>query len=290
MAVLTVIGADSIEGATKRLALSDERVTYEAKHAEAEAELRQAGDGYSVEALAAETAKIAADEDLARIETASAALRQANEAAQQAAEDASRLRQSMEQAAGRTEVNAAAADQQAAIASLSRTLDEALLYHTASVLLARALDAVEQSGGSEMLRKLSGIFQTLTNGVYSNVASDPDDAGKAELVMIQRDFPHERQRIHQLSEGTRDQLFLALRVAAIEDHLSTAEPLPFIGDDILQTFDPDRALAALRVLTELSQHTQVIVLTHHPHILELTSRLPPGSVFECQREQVAAAV
>jgi uncharacterized protein YhaN len=196
----------------------------------------------------------------------------------------------MEQIAGSTEVNTAAADQQAAIASLSRTLDEALVYHTASVLLAHALDGVEQSGGSEMLRKLSDIFQTLTNGVYSNVTSEPDDSGRAELVMIQRDFPQERQHIDQLSEGTRDQLFLALRVAAIEDHLKTAEPLPFIGDDILQTFDDDRALAALRVLTQLSQHTQVIVLTHHRHILELAARLPSGSAFECRRERLAVAV
>jgi uncharacterized protein YhaN len=289
-AVLTVIGADSIEAATQRLALSDERAAFEARHAGAEAELRQAGDGYSNEALLAETGRIPADEDTARIEAASAAHKHANEAAQRAAEDASRLRQSMEQIAGRTEVNTAAADQQAAVASLSRTLDEALLYHTASVLLARALDAVEQSGGSAMLRQLSGIFQTLTNEVYSNVASDPDDSGRAELVMIQRDFPEERQRIHQLSEGTRDQLFLALRVAAIEDHIRTAEPLPFIGDDILQTFDDDRALAALRVLAELSQHTQVIVLTHHRHILELATHLPPAAVFECRREPQAATV
>ena len=99
---------------------------------------------------------------------------------------------------------------------------------------------VEQSGGSAMLRRLSAIFQSLTHGLYSHVVSEPDDNGKSELVMIQRDFPEERQHIDQLSEGTRDQLFLALRVAAIEDHLRTAEPLPFIGDDILQTFDDDR--------------------------------------------------
>ncbi|HEX3989536.1 MAG TPA: hypothetical protein VHX39_00045, partial [Acetobacteraceae bacterium] len=287
-AVLTVIGADTVETAEQRLALSDERDGFEAKHVEAEAELRQAGDGHSIETLAAETATIPVDEDTARIEAASLAHRQANEAAQQAAEDASRLRHNMEQIARKTEVNVAAADQQAAIASLSRTLDEALLYHTAAALLSRALDAVEQSGGSVMLRRLSGIFQTMTNGIYSNVTSDRDDSGNDQLVMIQRDFPEERQRIDQLSEGTRDQLFLALRVAAIEDHLKTAEPLPFIGDDILQTFDDDRALAALRVLTELSQHTQVIVLTHHRHILELATRLPPDSVFECTRETPAA--
>jgi uncharacterized protein YhaN len=154
-------------------------------------------------------------------------------------------------------------------------------------LLSRALDEVEQSGGSAMLRRLSAIFAALTCGLYSNVVSEPDDNGKAELVMIQRDFPEERQHIEQLSEGTRDQLFLALRVAAIEDHLTSAEPLPFIGDDILQTFDDDRALAALRVLGELSEHTQVIVLTHHRHVLELATQLPAGAIFSCRREPVA---
>lgn len=286
-AILTVIGAETVEAAIQRLALSDERASFEAKRDEAETELRAAGDGFTIDALAAETAQHPPDDDIARIEAARVARKDTIEAAQRAVEEASRLKQSMEQVAGETNVNAAAADQQAAIASLSRTLDEALLYHTASLLLSRALDDVEQSGGSAMLRKLSAIFEALTCGLYSNVVSELDDSGKAELVMIQRDYPEERQHTEQLSEGTRDQLFLALRVAAIEDHLTSAEPLPFIGDDILQTFDDDRALAALRVLGELSEHTQVVVLTHHRHVLELATRLPPGSMFECQREPVA---
>jgi uncharacterized protein YhaN len=288
-ACLTVIGGETIEEAVQRLALSDERGAHEAKRDEAEAALREAGDGFSIDDLRAESALHPADEDPTRLEAAGAARRQASEAGQRAAEEASRLRQTMEQQAEATGLNAAAADQQAAIASLSRTLDEALLYHTASLLLSRALDAVEQSGGSDMLRSISGIFRTLTNDLYTRVASEPDDTNKADLVMIQRDFPEERQHIEQLSEGTRDQLFLALRVAAIQDHLTSAEPLPFIGDDILQSFDDERALAALRVLTELSQHTQVIVLTHHRHVLELAEQLPSGTVFRCEREPVTAS-
>lgn len=116
-----------------------------------------------------------------------------------------------------------------------------------------------------------------------------DDDGRADFGFIQRDFPEERQSIDQLSEGTRDQFFLALRVAAIENHLTTAAPLPFIGDDILQTFDNDRALAALRVLADLSRHTQVIILTHHRHLLDLAAGLPEGTVFQCQREPLAPA-
>ena len=78
----------------------------------------------------------------------------------------------------------------------------------------------------------------------------------------------------ELSEGTRDQLYLALRLVAVEDHVQNAPPLPFVADDILQTFDDvTRARAALEALVGLSQHVQVILLTHHPHH---ASRSPRG--------------
>jgi uncharacterized protein YhaN len=289
-AILDLIGAETIEGAEQLLVLSVERARFEALQHAAAAELHDVGDGFPIAALRAEVEQIAPDEVPARIEAAAASRKEATEAAQRIAEEVSALRQRMDQEAADTNVNTAAADQQAAIASLSRTLDDALVYHTAALLLGRALEVIEKSTDSTLLQQLGFIFQTLTNGAFSRVVTELDDDGTARLGLIQREYPEERQSIDQLSEGTRDQLFLALRVAAIEDHLRTAEPLPFIGDDILQTFDDDRALAALRVLTELSQHTQVIVLTHHRHILELAARLPPESVFECQREKLATAV
>ncbi len=289
-AILDLIGAETIETAEQMLTLSAGRARFEASMHGAAMELHDIGDGFSIAALLAETGQIPPDEVPARIEAAAAARKEASEAAQRIAEDVSALRQRMDREAADTNVNTAAADQQAAIASLSQTMDDALVYHTAALLLGRALEVIEKSSGSALLHQLGLIFQTLTDGVYSRVVTELDGDGTARLGLIQRDFPEERQSIDHLSEGTRDQLFLALRVAAIEDHLRTAEPLPFIGDDILQTFDDDRALAALRVLAELSQHTQVIVLTHHRHILELAARLPPGSVFECRRERLAATV
>jgi uncharacterized protein YhaN len=99
---------------------------------------------------------------------------------------------------------------------------------------------------------------------------------------MQRDFPDERQSVQELSEGTRDQLYLALRLAAVEAHAAVAPSLPFIGDDILQTFDDDRALAAMRVLGEISQRVQVILLTHHRHVLDLAARLPADTVHICR--------
>ena len=81
-----------------------------------------------------------------------------------------------------------------------------------------------------------------------------------------------------MSEGSRDQLFLALRLATLERRLEEMEPLPLVVDDILVGFDDARALAALEVLAELSAATQVLLFTHHRRVVELAElvKAEPG--------------
>ena len=84
-----------------------------------------------------------------------------------------------------------------------------------------------------------------------------------------------------MSDGTADQLFLALRLASLEQYLEHNEPLPFIVDDILLRFDDERSMATLKVLGELSQLTQVIFFTHHRHLVELVEKhLPELSIMQ----------
>lgn len=70
-----------------------------------------------------------------------------------------------------------------------------------------------------------------------------------------------------MSEGTRDQLFLALRLAALELHLEQSVPLPFIADDLFINYDDGRAKAGLEALAKLSEMTQVIFLSHHEYLV-----------------------
>ena len=72
-----------------------------------------------------------------------------------------------------------------------------------------------------------------------------------------------------LSEGTCDQLYLALRMATLEQHLKKGEPMPFVVDDILIGFDDHRTRVCLEVLAQLSRHIQVLLFTHHRRVLEL---------------------
>ena len=120
--------------------------------------------------------------------------------------------------------------------------------HLAALLLDAALIQVELTGTPALLSRIAGLFRTITGGAYTQLAAEEQSDGSAGLIAVQHAWPEERKRVADLSEGERDQLFLALRLAAIEDHVATAPPLPFIFDDTLQTFDDDRATAAMRAL------------------------------------------
>ena len=83
-----------------------------------------------------------------------------------------------------------------------------------------------------------------------------------------------------MSTGTRDQLFLALRLASLERQLPMGEPLPFVVDDILVNFDDDRARASLEQLTELARRTQVLFFTHHSRLVELAQQTVPMELLK----------
>ena len=72
-----------------------------------------------------------------------------------------------------------------------------------------------------------------------------------------------------MSDGTCDQLYLALRLASLETWLEHHEPLPLIVDDILLNFDDERAVATLKVLSDLARQTQVLFFTHHAHLVKI---------------------
>ena len=81
-----------------------------------------------------------------------------------------------------------------------------------------------------------------------------------------------------LSEGTRDQLFLAFRLASLERYGELAEPLPFIADDILVHFDDARSKATLRLLAEFGKRNQVLLFTHHESVRNAAAELVEEAV------------
>ena len=85
-----------------------------------------------------------------------------------------------------------------------------------------------------------------------------------------------------MSAGTADQLYLALRVASVEDYLDRASALPFVADDLFINFDDERSAAGLKILAALALRTQVLFFTHHRHLLDVAaSALYPREPTVC---------
>jgi len=118
-----------------------------------------------------------------------------------------------------------------------------------------------------LLARSSTLIQRLTGGSLGQLTGEFDDNDELAIVGVRPDGTS--LPTTAMSEGTLDQLYLALRIAAIEDYLTRAEPLPVIADDLFINFDDDRALAGLDALAELSSQTQVLFFTHHAHLKDM---------------------
>lgn len=276
--VLAAAGAGDTAAAEARVLLSSQRAAQAAARERLAAEVTAASDGRPIAQVRAEADGADPDGLPARAAQARRDQEAAGARAQDATAAATLLADKLRQDAGAAAAVQAAHDEAAAAARLGRVLEDALLAHAAAALLGAGLAAVEAEGGTPLVARIGAAFQALTAGAYTGVALRPDDKGEPHLAALERAHPAEPRAVAELSEGTQDQLFLALRLVSIEDHVAARPPLPFLGDDILQSFDDARAAAALRSLVALSRHTQVVLLTHHEHLLGLAGALPPGSV------------
>lgn len=160
------------------------------------------------------------------------------------------------------------------LASIRREADHYARVRLARVLLGHAIKNYQDRAQGPLLLQASEWFSRITGGRYRRLLSDYD--GDRQVIFAER-ADSDRLGMLALSDGTTDQLYLALRLAAIELRLLTADPMPLVLDDILLTFDDERAGHALRALAEMGARHQVLFFTHHEHLLRIAQEtLGPG--------------
>ena len=137
----------------------------------------------------------------------------------------------------------------------------------------KALRAYRDKHRSSMMVHASEAFRTISRDAYSGLSTQPDRDGDI-LVAIGADGGSKLAT--DLSKGTRFQLYLALRAAGYHEFARQRPPVPFIADDIMETFDDLRAEETLRVFAGMAQLGQVIYLTHHDHLRVMAERIVPG--------------
>jgi len=169
----------------------------------------------------------------------------------------------------------AALEAEAALAKVREIAERYARVKVASVVLGREIEKYRQKNQGPILSRASTLFGRLTLGSFSGLKTDFDERDQPILLGVRGDGRD--VGVDAMSDGTRDQLYLALYLATLERFAKSGDPMPLIVDDVLIHFDDDRARAALAVLGELSQHTQVLFFTHHARLVELAREAIPDA-------------
>ena len=164
------------------------------------------------------------------------------------------------------------ADQaQATLASIRSDAERYIQVKLAGKILRDQIERYRQENQGPLVKRASEHFSALTLGSFDGLMTDFNERDEPILAGIRPG--RERVTVEGMSSGTRDQLYLALRLASLEKYMESSEPMPFIVDDILVDFDDARSQAALHALAELSERTQVILFTHHSRVVEQSKKV-----------------
>jgi|GEM_PF-1802805 len=138
-------------------------------------------------------------------------------------------------------------------------------------LFSEAIQRFERENQPALIGEISRLFASLTRGEYVEIERPTSDR---DALSVRRHDGAERTP-DQLSTGTREQLYLAIRLGYIRHYCRYAEPLPIVMDDVLVNFDIDRARATLETLREFSREVQVLFFTCHRYFIDVIRDVIP---------------
>jgi len=245
---------------------SNLRREIESKIKSTELELSQAADGLPLDKLRVEISGIGPDELKAQLERFTDLSGEVVEEIAVISNSYGTQKTSFEAFDGTDRAAKAESRRQEAIASMTDAAERYLKLQTAARLLKWSMEKFRETKQGPMLAKASVIFNGLTHNSFSRLLVDSEGA-MPRLFGIRPDG--EQVDVVGMSEGSRDQLYLALRLAALELQIEQGLSIPLIADDLFINFDDNRTAAGLNVLGDLSRKMQIIFLTHHDHLVPL---------------------
>ena len=181
--------------------------------------------------------------------------------------------------AGGSKASEVAEDIELVLARIRDATQEYVRLTLTSSQMRDALESYRKENQGPVLTRAGDFFRRITLERFEGLTTDYDSDDQPVLVGLRsgKNIP-----VEAMSDGTCDQLYLALRLASLEQQLKLREPLPLILDDVLVNFDDTRAEQTLKILAELSSQTQVILFTHHRHLCELAQHSLSSDVLYTQ--------
>lgn len=139
---------------------------------------------------------------------------------------------------------------------------------TAVQVLSEASLSIQRDYVPSLNREIGDILNTITSGKYKQVNADDS----LYLNILSPESP-EWVLPEQLSSGTADQVYLALRLAAIRLVEKNGETMPLFFDEPFVQYDEERTENALRLLLGESHTRQIFLFTCKKREIELLIKL-----------------
>ena len=166
------------------------------------------------------------------------------------------------------------AKREALTASIQSAAREWSRFAVAREMLLTAKGRFESERQGGVVHYAGEIFSAITQGAYSGITVSLEDESVAAVA-------HDGQVKNpetELSRGTREQLYLSLRLAYVLDHGAQAEKLPVVMDDILVNFDDRRARHTASVLSSFAEKHQILFFTCHEKTAAMLAEAAPNAV------------
>lgn len=150
----------------------------------------------------------------------------------------------------------------------------------AQALLGEALKRHREKAQGPVVALAGDYFRLMTGGRFLRLQVDEDNDTP---VLLAQPAQGKAMEVAAMSEGTADQLYLSLRLAALELQRQPDRMMPLVLDDVFMTADDERAAAMFCALEKFAAQAQVMVFTHHQHLLGLASGAVVGSALKIHR-------
>ena len=137
-------------------------------------------------------------------------------------------------------------------------------WQIAQLVLDKAISKYEQTRQPVVIKAASDIFSRITNQRYGTIVRS---AESNELRI--RDERGDTKGVIEMSRGTKEELYFAMRLGLIKEYEKRSESMPVIMDDILVNFDDERGPLAIQALEDFAKERQIIVLTCHKNTLAI---------------------
>ncbi|KQT68899.1 MULTISPECIES: AAA family ATPase [unclassified Aureimonas] len=174
---------------------------------------------------------------------------------------------------GGDEVARIQTERQTVLIEMEEAARRNLRLRAGALVAEEALRTFRDRHRSTMMGRASQAFAAMTRGDYTGLSARPEK-DRETLIGLSREGGSKLAT--DMSKGTRFQLYLALRLAGYEEFARARRPVPFLADDIMETFDEPRSEEVLRLLSGMAGIGQVVYFTHHRHLCDIAEAVEPG--------------